>query len=531
MSLGGLAIRLNSTATRMSRRSNTAALSLEPWQKRSSRTRSFWLEEALAAENTADDSTQPVEGRQHADVCIVGGGFTGIWTALRLRELSPSIDVTIVEADICGAGASGRNGGIVSGWWNKFPTLRRLLGKEEALRLTLLTEQAIDDIEAFCASNGIDAGFVRGGSLWTATSRAQLGAWRGVVDATADISPTPLRELGGAEVAEILGPTRHLAGLLESTAGKLQPATLVRGIARVASTEGVTIYERSPVIRVDRSHDIIVRCARGEIRAKTLVLAGNAWLAHLKQLRRSIMVVSSDVIATAAVPERLAEIGWTGNQSVCNSRMMINYYRTTPDGRVVLGRGGGTLSFAGRIGANFDFSPKHSAEVERDLPFLFEALANVPIEHRWAGPIDRSGSGLPRFSRFADDKRVFYAVGYSGNGIAPSLVGARILASRILERSDEWSAAGGSLDRIPEGRLPPEPFRYLGGRVVRLAVARKEAAEDQNRMPARLATALARLVPGGVLDTRRAVHASKPLAGARLDRKIRRGFRWPRRMT
>ena len=135
--------------------------------------RSLWLEEALTA---AEDAPR-LEGDERADICIVGGGFTGLWTAIRLKEHDPSLDVVLVEADVCGAGASGRNGGFVLTWWAKFGTLKKVCGGDEAIRLARASAQAVDGIGAFCAEHGIDAHYRRDGWLWAATSEAQLGAW------------------------------------------------------------------------------------------------------------------------------------------------------------------------------------------------------------------------------------------------------------------------------------------------------------------------------------------------------------------
>src|SRR5207249_3683334 len=141
--------------------------------------RSLWLQEALAG---AESPAPALGGEVRADVCIVGGGYTGLWTALRVKELEPSTDVAVVEADVCGGGASGRNGGFVLSWWPKFHTLKKLFGGEEALRLARGSADAVADIGKFCAEQGVDAHYHSDGYLWAATNRAQVGAWRPVVE-------------------------------------------------------------------------------------------------------------------------------------------------------------------------------------------------------------------------------------------------------------------------------------------------------------------------------------------------------------
>src|SRR5712692_10806117 len=197
--------------------------------------RSLWLEEALPGEEDAP----PLEGDERADVCIVGGGFTGLWTALQLKEREPSLDVALVEADVCGAGASGRNGGFVLSWWAKFAALEELCGTEEALRLARASAAAVSEIGAFCAENEIDAHFRPDGWLWTATSTAQIGAWEPTLARTASLGEGPFTRLEPEEVARRAASPMHLAGVFEASAATVHPARLARGLRRVAIERGV----------------------------------------------------------------------------------------------------------------------------------------------------------------------------------------------------------------------------------------------------------------------------------------------------
>ena len=144
------------------------------------RRRSLWLGEALRDD---DNKAPPLGGEARADVCIVGGGFTGLWTAIRLKEAQPSLDVAIIEKDFCGAGASGRNGGFVLSWWAKFLSLKKICGEEEAVRLAKASADNVTELGKFCAANGIDSHYRKDGWLWAATSAAQIGAWQGTMDA------------------------------------------------------------------------------------------------------------------------------------------------------------------------------------------------------------------------------------------------------------------------------------------------------------------------------------------------------------
>lgn len=460
--------------------------------------RSLWLEEALRG---AEDAPS-LEGEEHADICIVGGGYTGLWTAIRLKEHDPALDVVLVESDVCGCGASGRNGGFVLSWWAKFGSLKKVCGSEEAVRLAVASSEAVDAIGAFCSEHGIDAHFRRDGWLWAATSQAQLGAWDETLEAITAHGHEPFVRLDAAETARRAGTDTHLGGVFEPRAATVQPALLARGLRRVALERGVRLFERSPMRRLDRSQPPRVVTANGCVRADKVVLALNAWAAGLPELRRALVVIASDIVATAPAHKRLAEIGWASGIAISDSRMLVNYYRTTLDGRVVFGKGGGKLAFGGRIGTSFDGPSPRADAVAASLRSLYPSLGDVAVAQSWMGPIDRTEVGLPFFSRLGGRDDILYGVGYSGNGVGPAFLGGRILASLALGLSNEWSQAG--LARPPVGLFPPEPVRYLGGLLVRWAVERKEAAEDAGRSAGRPIRFLAGLAPAGLVPLTKA---------------------------
>ena len=459
--------------------------------------RSLWLDEALAGE----DDAPRVEGEIRADVCVVGGGFTGLWTALRLKEREPSLDVVLVEADVCGAGASGRNGGFVLSWWAKFRALEALCGAEEALRLARASARAVAEIGGFCTDNGIAADFRQDGWLWTATSPAQVGAWDATVARLEQLGERPFVRLEPAEVARRAASPMHLAGVFEPTAATVHPARLARGLRRVCLRRGVRVFEHSPLRTLERAAPPFVRSDAGSVRAERVVLALNAWAAALRELHRAIVVIPSDVIATPRIPERLRELDWPGGTCIDDARMMVNYWRATLDGRIVFGKGGGGISYGGRIGPEYDGPSPRAAWVLDSFHRLYPNLRDIPAACSWLGPIDRTKDGLPFFGPLGANDAILVGAGYSGNGVGPSFLGGEILASLALGADDHWAASG--LVRKPTA-LPPEPLRYLGGRVVRAAVARTEAAEDAGRRPRRVDLLLASLAPSGLVPLKRA---------------------------
>jgi putative aminophosphonate oxidoreductase len=460
--------------------------------------RSLWLQEALAEDA---EVAPPLEGATRADVCIVGGGYTGLWTALRLKEAEPSLDVAIVEADICGGGASGRNGGFVLSWWPKFSTLAKQSGTEEALRLAGASAQAVSAIGSFCEEHGIDAHYRRDGWLWAATNGAQVDAWRSTVEDLDRNGVHPFRELSTEEVGTRTGSPTHLAGVWEESGAIVQPARLARGLRRVAIARGVRIFEATPMVGLERSSPLRVRTPRGSVTADRVVLAMNAWAIRFRRVRSRIIVVGSDIVATPPIPERIREIGWTDGLCISDSRLLVHYYRTTRDGRLAFGKGGGAIAFGKAVGERFDGPAYRRARIVAALRRTYPRLADVPVAASWTGPIDRSRTGLPFFGPLEVRPDLLVGVGYSGDGVGPSYVGGKILASLALGRDDEWSNCG--VVGLPGLRFPPEPFRFLGGHVVRTAIERKERLEDAGRRPDPLTRGLVRLAPAGLVPVNR----------------------------
>jgi glycine/D-amino acid oxidase-like deaminating enzyme len=457
--------------------------------------RSLWLREAL----TDGPKLPSMVENERADVAIIGGGFVGLWTAIRIKQRDPGCDVVVLEQDICGGGASGRNGGMVLSWWSKIAGLATACGEEEALRLARASDAAVDEVGSFCDEHAVECHYVRRGWLWTATAPAQLDAWESVVNLSERLGDHPFERVSPADVARRTGSPVHLAGVFAPQAATVQPAALARGLRRVALELGTRIFEGTRVVDFTRERPLTIRTAGGgALSAEKLVVATNAWAAALPELRRSIVVVSSDIAATAPIPDRLREIGWTGGESITDSQLMVNYYRTTHDGRIAFGKGTGGLGYGGRIGPDFDRSQARSQMVIGELRRSYPALADVPVEYDWGGPIDRTPTSVPILGRLGGREHILYGVGWSGNGVGPSLVGSRILSSLALGIADEWSTSA-LVDRRHE-RFPPEPLRYFGGRIVRRAVIGKEAAERAGRRPRWLAVEAAKLAPSGLED-------------------------------
>ena len=453
--------------------------------------RSFWLQD-VAAQAVTDS----LQGEERADVVIVGGGFTGLWTALRLRALAPEMRVVILEADLCGSGASGRNGGQVHSWFAELDQISAVVGEEEARQLCGDTVDAIGELQQLQQQSVIDMDLRLDGWLWTASSKAQEGAWSRAVAMTEAAGAARFRQLTAEEIEQRTGSSASYAGVVEPHAGTVHPAKLAIGLRDLAIARGIVIHERSPVIDIAPGRLCTLRTARGTVRAEKVVLAANAWLAALPELRRHLYVVASQVIATAEAPDLLDRIGWRDGASICDSQAHVLYYQRTPNGRVIFGRGSGNVAFRGDFGASFNRSPQHGRDNIRELHRVYPGLREVKIEYDWAGPIDCTPQHVPVFDHLQGQPNIVFGMGFNGTGIAQTPVAGRILASLVLERKDRWSASG-LVGIGRRGKLPPEPFRYLGARLVRAAIRRRNDLEIRNETPGAVTRWLSELKPGG----------------------------------
>lgn len=449
----------------------------------------------LAAEPpslAADVAAPPLAGEHRADVAILGGGYTGLWTALRLRELEPSLRVAVIEGDICGGGASGRNGGFVTGWWDELPGLIALAGDDEAVRTAEALDDAIDDTRRFCEANGIDCWWTETGFVSVSAAAAQDGAWRASTDACERLGRGDRwRPLSRDDVQAYARSPVFREGAFMPKAGTVQPAALARGLRRVAIERGVVIHERTHVRHIG---DRLVKTSSAEgdgvVVADQVVVALNAWAAAWPQFGRRLVTWSSYVVLTEPIPDRLAEIGWTGGEGIADSRFTLHYGRTTADGRIALGGGGGRAGFGGRIGRAFTADTGSARRAAEGLRRWFPQLADVRIEDAWGGPIDINDSHRSWFGTVGG---LHFGLGYSGNGVAPSALGGRILAALALGRDDGFTSLPIVGDRARPRAFPPEPFRFVGARAFREAIAMRERAEEAGRRPNRLTLELSRV--------------------------------------
>jgi glycine/D-amino acid oxidase-like deaminating enzyme len=447
---------------------------------------SYWLREALTAD--PGEPCPPLSGELEADVVVLGGGYTGLWTAWFLVERAPGIRVVLLEREICGHGASGRNGGFLSGWWDELDSLIGRYGDQAGVAAARVSAESVHAIGEWCRSNSVDAWYRPAGYVEVASSPAQDGAWRGSAEACERLGVGDrYHEISPHQVQAICRSPAFRGGATMPDGATVQPARLARGLRRVLLERGVRIFEHSPATRMEPGPPVVVETPGGRVRAGRAVLGLNAWSAAAPGLRRSVVVRGSYMLITAPASGLLEEIGWTGGECIIDLRTALHYFRTTPDGRIAFGGVG--RARGRRIDGEYDHDPVSLQWIAEGFHRLFPSFRDVPIDEGWGGAVDVSATHHPWFGTLKGG--VHYAVGYTGNGVAPSHLGGRILSALALDADDEVTRLP-MVNRRPK-KFPPTPITVIGTHVVQWAILRKDRLEDHGRRPGWITRFIARL--------------------------------------
>ena len=423
-----------------------------------------------------------------ADVVIVGGGYAGLWTAWALSEQDPDARVVVIEAATCGAGPSGRNAGFVNGFWQQADLLCERFGDRAAVEICALAAASVDAIGAWARSQEIEVGFRKRGHLKVSTSPAQDDAWMPAVLACARLgNAAEYTAIDGGQARRRCDSPLFRGGAWMPEAATVQPARLALGLRASVLARGVAIHEHTRATRIgpEPGAGVVVETSAGaRVRARTAVLAINASAAGVEPVRSRLAVSSTHMIVTEPVADVLAELGWSGGECISTARRYLHYFRTTDDDRIAFGWGGGRLAYGARVGRRVELDPEIATRLRAEIVRFFPALRGRRIDAAWGGPVDVSPTHLPCIGSLAGG-RIHYVCGFTGNGVGPAHLSGAILAALALDRRNQLTRLG-----LVEPRQPPvprEPFRYLGGSLVRSALLRKEDREDLGR-------------PGGVLS-------------------------------
>jgi glycine/D-amino acid oxidase-like deaminating enzyme len=440
---------------------------------------SYWLETAgsLAPRARLEESTS-------AHVAILGAGFTGLWTAYELLRRDPSLRVVVVEREIAGFGASGRNGGWCSSELNAgMGLIRARFGPEKARALHDAMRETVGEVGRVCQREVIDADYYRGGLLRVARGSHQLAALeedeREYHDAgfESDYQRLTAEELGGrVRVAGAVG------ALYSPECAVVHPGKLVRALAATVERMGGIIHEQTEVTGYAGRPQPRLRTAHGDVAADIVVLAGEAYLTQLPRMRRSLLPVYSLIVLTEPISDsQWAEIGWSARECMSDMRLTVDYLSRTMDGRILFGGRGAPYNFGSAINSETERHAATHDMLKRMLREWFPVLRGVHFTHAWGGVLGVPRDIIPSFS-FIREKGVAMAAGYAGHGVATSNLAGRVLADLITGADTE-------LTRLPlvNHRSPswePEPLRWLGVRTVQTGLARIDArAERTGRAP------------------------------------------------
>ncbi len=424
--------------------------------------RSWWLEQALAAD--PGEPCPPLAGETVADVCVAGGGFAGLWTAYELTERAPGIAVVLVEADICGAGGSGANGGFFSCSWHMLSSLCHFFGEHEGVRYAKALADQVDELDVWVARHGAAIELHHEGILY-----AQAEEWQVPPDAEGQEIlarhglADRLRVVDAAEARSWAASPRFVGGAYTPDLATVQPAKLARELRRVLLERGVRIHEGTPLLEIVPGRPATVVTPAGRVRADQVVYTVGAWAAGHPHWERAFAVCTDFMVVTEPIPDLVREIGWDTHVGIADSREMLFYLRRTDDDRVAIGGGGLGVAYGGNVDGKGPLarrarSSAHLAEVAAEgLVWLFPQLEGVRFAAAWSGPMDLTRAGMPFFYT-APSGNLHAGLGFSGHGLTPTKVGGKTLASLVLGADDEWVEL--PVAAPPLTLVPPEPLRW-----------------------------------------------------------------------
>jgi glycine/D-amino acid oxidase-like deaminating enzyme len=428
--------------------------------------RSYWLRQA-----GHDDPAPALEGRTRADVAIVGGGYTGLWTAYFLKEADPALDVVVLEQEIVGYGGSGRNGGFAMTVLDY--SLHHLVknhGVERARAAHEAVARSVVEIGEFAAKHRFDIEYEPNGFLGVASSPGQVSRIRRDMEAAEQLGLDDWTFLDRREVrAEVDSPLFE-CGALERACALLQPAKLVRGMKAAVIDAGVRIHERTPVTAIKPGGRTELRTPGGEVIADEVVLATNPWTFRFGPIGLRELPLYTYIVLTEPLTEvQLDRIGWGNRQGLENKQNYLNYFRITKEDRLMWG-GEARYFYGPSIGLAHDRDADAFATIEAEMRRTFPQLDDVRVEYRWGGPISVTVTFVPSFGS-VPGTGIHYGYGYSGHGVAPSHTGGQILRDLVLRRDTEHT----NLLIVQRAKkYPPEPVAFVGERISRRALKKQD---------------------------------------------------------
>jgi len=395
-----------------------------------------------------------LEGQRHADVCIIGAGFSGINTAIELAERG--LSVIVLEAKRIGWGASGRNGGqLIRGVGHDLAPFRNRIGEDGIAYLEKAGLESVKIVAQRIEQHAIDCD-LRWGFAELAHNRKHLRALEAEQEHLIRLGSPGVRLIGARHMAEIVDSQRYCGALLDPNSGHLHPLNLALGEAQVARQLGVRLYENSPALSIRHGEPALITCPNGQVTADSLVLAGNAYLGELEPwLSSRVLPAGSYIVATEPLDPTLAQRLIPHNLALCDMRLALDYYRLSADNRLLFG---GACHYSGR-------DPKNIERYMRPKMLrVFPQLEGIRLDYHWGGLIDIGANRFPQIGQLPGHPNAFYAQGYSGHGLNVTHLLARLLGEVITERASRGFEVFNRVQHraFPGGRTFRSPLLALG---------------------------------------------------------------------
>ncbi len=423
------------------------------------REKSYWL--SAYGEYTPN---QPLVGDIQVDIAIIGGGFTGLTTAFNLRTDDQGISVAVLEGEVIGYGASGRNGGFSMTLFGLEPAVTKsIFGHQRTVEAHRYMERAVDYVDKLIKENNLQSDYWFPGFLRAATTAGYVKRIQHDLDILTSMGISGISWIESDQIKSEVDSPRFMGGWWEPRSGLLDPAKHVRELKRLAQQVGVQVYEETPVTEVQRKTDFLLRTPGGIVTAKKIIFATNAYSHLMPQLRRKQVPAFTHMVVTQPLsPAQLEPIGWKNRQGIEDARNLVHYFRLTIDNRLAMGGSNVSLAYGGEM--DRDLNPHTFADLERDIIWLFPNLKGVQITHRWGGPVSVPIDMAPAMG-FIGDERALYSLGCVGHGVSMTHLNGRTLADLALEckteLTDVWFI---NRKMIP---WPPEPIRMLTSQAIR----------------------------------------------------------------
>ena len=421
--------------------------------------KSFWLA------TYGDYLPNPaLPGDLKVDIAIIGGGFTGLSAAYNLRKDDQGLSVVVLEGEVVGFGASGRNGGFSMTLFGLEPAVTKaIFGHQRTVEAHRYMERAVDYVDELIKEHNIQSDYWYPGFLRAATTPGYVKRIQHDLEILTSMGITGISWIDSDQIKNEVNSPRFLGGWWEPRSGLLNPAKQVRELKRLAIQSGAQVYENTPVLEIHRDGVLTLTTPNGKVTAKKVIFATNGYSHLFPQLKRKQVPAFTHMVVTEPLSQaQLEPIGWKNRQGLEDARNLVHYFRLTIDNRITMGGSDVSLAYGGDM--EHDLNSHTFADLERDIIWIFPHLKGIQITHRWGGPVSVPLDMAPAIG-YLGDQRAIYSLGCVGHGVSMTHLNGRTLADLALERksdlTDVWFV---NRRMIP---WPPEPLRMVASQAIR----------------------------------------------------------------